>query len=151
MEKTTERKGGLTALVTIAIVALALGGFASVYALGRAPAPSPVDRTILMTAIEYKGTFGANESQPPGTVVEAYRWDPSYIVVNKGDRVTLSIFGVNGREHPTTISGYGLSFTVRRGEWTNVSFTASIAGVFEIVCSIPSHATTMHAYLHVVG
>jgi uncharacterized cupredoxin-like copper-binding protein len=40
---------------------------------------------------------------------------------------------------------------VTRGQWTTVEFTASKAGVFEIVCSVPDHAETMQAYLNVVG
>jgi len=143
-------KGGILVLGVLAIAALAVGAFAFATAVGRAPAPTPTDRTIIMTAVEYKGTSGSSEN-PPNTTYKAYRWDPSYIVVNKGDQVTLKIFGVNGASHPSSITGYGLTFTVTRGQWTTVEFAASKAGVFEIVCSIPEHTETMHAYLHVVG
>lgn len=151
MEKTEITKRTLFALGALGVVGLLLGAFAFATALGRAPSPTSVDRTVIMAAVEYKGTFGANESQPAGTVVKAYRWDPSYLVVNRGDRVALKIFGVNGAEHPTTIDGYDLSFSVKRGEWTTVTFTASKAGTFEMVCHVPEHTATMHAYIHVVG
>ncbi|MBI4415990.1 MAG: cupredoxin domain-containing protein [Euryarchaeota archaeon] len=146
-----KNKGTLVAFGAVAVVALLVGAFAFTTALGRTPAAAPTDRTIVMTAVEYKGTFGEGESQPAGTVVKAYRWDPSYIVVNKGDRVTLKVFGVNGDQHPSTIDGYDITFTVKRGEWTTVTFTASKAGTFEIVCHVPEHTETMHAYLYVVG
>ncbi len=150
MEKTDAVKRGALIPAALAVVALLIGAFA--LALAVMPSSSaPVDRTIVMTAVEYKGTFGANESQPPGTVVKAYRWDPSYLVVNKGDRITLKIFGVNGAAHPTTIEGYDKSFTVTRGEWTTVAFTASKPGTFEMVCHVPEHTETMKAYIVVVG
>ena len=148
METTERRKRALSKTSVIALVGLLLAAVA----LGVAFVPrAGVDRTIIMAAVEYKGTFGSSESQPEGTVVKAYRWDPSYIVVNQGDRVTLKIFGVNGAEHPTTIEGYGLTFTVTRGEWTTVTFTASKGGVFEMVCHVPEHTATMHAYFDVRG
>lgn len=150
LEKSEGLKGGRPIAAVLAVVALLVAGSALAFAfvpLG----PAPIDRVITMTAVEYKGTFGANESQPEGTVVKAYRWDPSYILVNRGDRVTLKIFGVNGASHPTTIDGYDLSFTVRRGQWTNVTFTASQAGLFEMVCHVPDHTETMRAYIVVVG
>ena len=135
----------------LTVAGLLVGAVALGLVMGKAPAPAAVDRTFIMTAIEYKGTFGANEGQPAGTVVEAYRWDPSYLEVNKGDRVTLMIFGVNGAAHPTTIDGYDLAFTVTRGEWTTVTFTASKVGIFEMVCHVPDHTATMHAYIIVNG
>lgn len=151
MEKTERGKRGTMVVAALAVVALLVGAFGFATAMGKQPTPAPTDRTILMAAIEYKGTFGANESQPEGTQVKAYRWDPSYVVANRDDRVTLKIFGVNGAQHPSTIEGYDVSFTVKRGEWTTVTFTASKAGIFEIVCHVPEHTNTMHAYLHVLG
>jgi heme/copper-type cytochrome/quinol oxidase subunit 2 len=143
-------KGGILALGVLAVAALAVGAFAFATAVGRVSAPTPTDRTIVMTAVEYKGTSGSTEN-PPNTTYKAYRWEPSYLMVNKGDRVTLKIFGVNGATHTGSITGYGVTFTVTRGQWTTVEFTASKAGVFEIVCTVPEHAETMHAYLNVVG
>ena len=60
--------------------------------------------------------------------VSTYRWEPNQIIVNQGDEVTLEILGVNGAEHPTVIEGYDLSFTVKRGQLTTVTFTADKAG-----------------------
>lgn len=62
--------------------------------------------------MEYKGTAGAGEKIPEGTQASAYRFDPSFITVNKGDKVVLKIFGINGLDHPTSIEGYKFSFTI---------------------------------------
>jgi hypothetical protein len=43
------------------------------------------------------------------------RWQPSQILVNQGDEVTLEFIGINGRSHPVTVSGHGKTFTLRRG------------------------------------
>ncbi len=68
--------------------------------------------------------------------MSTYRWDPNQIIVNQGDEVTLEILGVNGKEHPSVIEGYDISFTVKRGELTSVTFTADKAGVFALRCGI---------------
>ncbi|MGQ0798356.1 MAG: hypothetical protein ACT4OI_10925, partial [Methanobacteriota archaeon] len=131
------------------IAALLVSGISlAAFALSGAP-PSAKDFVVL--AVEYKGTFGANESQPEGTVVKAYRWDPSYIEVNRGDTVTLRIFGVNGASHPTTIDAFGQSFTVSRGRWTNVTFVADKAVLADMVCHVPDHTETMHLLINVLG
>ncbi len=112
-------------------------------------------RTITMVAVEPKGGTTADkepfptaalpegkgyELKPPNAEgrweVSTYRWDPSQIIVNQGDEVTLEILGVNGAEHPTVIDGYDISFTVKRGQLTTVTFTADKAGVFQFRCGI---------------
>ena len=74
--------------------------------------------------------------------VSTYRWEPSQIVVNPGDEVTLEILGVNGAEHPSTLDGYDINFTVERGELTTVTFTADKAGVFQFRCGIHQPSMT---------
>ena len=112
-------------------------------------------RTITMVAVEPKGGATADKEPFPTTAlpegkgyelkapnaegrweVSTYRWDPSQIIVSQGDEVTLEILGVNGAEHPTVIDGYDLSFTVKRGQLTTVTFTADKAGVFQFRCGI---------------
>ena len=66
--------------------------------------------------------------------ISTYRWDPNQVIVNQGDEVTLEILGVNGAEHPSVIDGYDISFTVKRGQLTTVTFTADKAGVFVFRC-----------------
>lgn len=111
-------------------------------------------RTITVAAVEPRGgTPVSAEPFPtaplpsgPGYVrrepdasgrweISAYRWDPSQIIVNEGDEVTLEIVGINGATHPSTIAGYNLRFNVKRGEVTRVSFRADRPGVFRIECA----------------
>jgi hypothetical protein len=112
-------------------------------------------RTITMVAIEPKGVATLDKEpfpnnplpegkgyalKPPDAdgrwEVSTYRWDPNQIIVNQGDEVTLEILGVNGAEHPTMVDGYDLSFTVKRGQLTSVSFIADKAGVFGLRCGV---------------
>ena len=66
--------------------------------------------------------------------VSAYVWQPAQIVVDEGDEVTLEFVGINGASHPTRIEGLAPSFTLQRGRAHRVSFVASKAGSFRIVC-----------------
>jgi len=121
-----------------------------------------------MAAVEPKG--GTNVSQEPfpnpallpaggGYVLKApdstgrwevstYQWQPGFIVVNQGERVTLEIIGINGTEHLSSLPPYVDTFTVKRGQLTKVTFTASRAGIFPIVCV--NHQPSMTGYLVVL-
>lgn len=143
---------GVKIVGALAVAGLLLGAVGLAMAL-RAPAPvgpSPVTRTMVVLAIEYKGTFGTGEWQPEGTQVKAYRWDPVYIQANEGDTLDLHFFGVNGDAHPATIPAFEQSFSVTRGRWTNLSFVADDAGVFSLMCNRPDHSATMQAIIEVV-
>jgi hypothetical protein len=114
-----------------------------------------MERTITMVAVEPKGGATVDKEpfptnplpegkgyglKPPDASgrweVSTYRWEPSQVIVNQGDEVTLEILGVNGAEHPTAIEGYDIGFTVKRGELTTVRFTADKPGVFEFRCGV---------------
>ena len=60
---------------------------------------------------------------------------PGTIVVRVGETVTLEIIGVNGDVHPSTIPGIVDAFTVKRGQVTRVTFTATKPGLYPITCS----------------
>ena len=154
--------------VVLSVLALVLALVAAGLAFRPAlSAPASGDRTINVLAVEYKGTAGPGERVPEGTKVNAYSWDPSTIIVNKGDHVILKIYGVNGGSHPSTIEGYSsLTYTVKdvngtqvesgtgtflvyRGHTTEVQFTASIAGTFKFACG--THQPTMNGMLYVLG
>lgn len=129
---------------------------------------TPGKRFITIAAVEPKGgTTLDKEPFPPAAVPEGggyvlkkpdasgrweistYRWMPSQIIVNRGDEVTLEFAGINGDSHPGVIEGYGVSFVVRRGEVTRVTFKADKAGVFRIVCD--KHHPSMHGELIVLA
>lgn len=80
--------------------------------------------------------------------VSAYIWQPSQIIVNEGDEVTLEFVGINGAAHPTSIAAFGQTFTVQRGHAHRVTFTADKVGIFGIVCS--THKPSMSGELIVM-
>ena len=80
--------------------------------------------------------------------METYRFVPGTVVVNEGDNVTLEIVGINGKEHPITIEGYGLSTVLKRGEVQRLTFLADKPGIFRIMCDI--HKPSMEATLVVL-
>lgn len=129
-----------------------------------APRAQPLGRVIYMAAVEMKG--GAQHDKepypegplPPGAgyiktspnpsgrwEVSAYQWSPGTIVVQQGEPVTLEIVGVNGDEHPSTIPGLVETFTVKRGQISRVTFTASRPGLYPVICTkhLPSMQGTL--------
>jgi plastocyanin len=160
MARTTRR------WVLVAVI-LAVGAAFGASLLPRLSAAPASTRTIYMAAVEPKGGTTVDKETFPtaalpaggGYVLKApdstgrwevstYQWQPSFIVVNEGEQVTLEIIGINGKEHVSTIPGFVPSFTVRRGQITRASFTANRAGIFPIVCV--SHQPTMTGYLVVL-
>lgn len=86
------------------------------------------ERTIHMVTGEFKSTTAE------GKTIEAYRWDPGTVVVQKGERIKLSIYGVNGQSHPFLIEGLNISGEVKKGKETVVHFTADQEGTYRIIC-----------------
>lgn len=80
--------------------------------------------------------------------VVTYQWSPGTIVVREGEPVTLEIVGINGDVHLGTIPGVVDSFTVKRGEVTRVTFTASKPGLYPITCT--KHTPNMQGTLVVL-
>ncbi|UCZ51402.1 cupredoxin domain-containing protein [Bacillus shivajii] len=89
--------------------------------------------TINLVTGEYK-----TETED-GEVLESYRWDPGTVFIPKGEKVTLSILGVNGKEHPFIIEGTDVSGTVRKGEETTLNLQFKDAGVYRLICT--AHAS----------
>src|SRR6266852_524722 len=124
-------------------------------------------RVIYIAAIEPRG--GAQQDKepfpqaPPPSVegyrktppatngrweVVTYQWSPGTVVVREGETVTLEIVGINGDVHPSTIPGLVDSFTVKRGEVTRVTFTATKPGLYPITCT--KHTPNMQGTLVVL-
>lgn len=95
-----------------------------------------VERTIHMVVGEFKSTTA------DGKTIEAYRWDPGSVVVQKGESIKLSIYGVNGLSHPFLIEGLNISGEVKKGKETVVHFTANQEGTYRIICM--THADIAH-------
>ncbi|WP_416149947.1 cupredoxin domain-containing protein [Salipaludibacillus sp. HK11] len=70
-----------------------------------------------------------------GEEIESYRWDPGTIHIPKGEPVTLSIFGVNGEEHPFIIEGTNVKGTVKKGEETLLNLQFNESGTYKLICT----------------
>jgi plastocyanin len=86
------------------------------------------ERVIHMVTGEYETTT------KEGKHIEAYRWDPGTVFVNKGENVKLKILGVNGDNHPFIIEGMDIQGVVKKGEETVVNFHASKEGIYRLIC-----------------
>jgi heme/copper-type cytochrome/quinol oxidase subunit 2 len=84
---------------------------------------------INMVTGEFKTT------RDDGKRIEAYRWDPGTIYLPKGESVTLSIYGVNGKEHPFYIEGTDIKGTVKKGKETVLNLRFKKEGVYRIICT----------------
>ncbi|WP_394232389.1 hypothetical protein [Niallia oryzisoli] len=87
---------------------------------------------------------------PNGTKIEAYRWDPGTIFMEVGEKVNLSILGVNGKEHPFMIENTNIKGTVKKGEETVVPLQFQKEGIYRLICTSHSdknHEGPMIAYI----
>ncbi len=150
------------------LAAVLLGGVAFAVSLLPGPTAAQATRTVYMAAVEPKGGTGVSQEAFPnpdalpgggGYILKApdstgrwevstYQWQPGFVLVNQGERVTLEIIGINGGEHVSSLPPYVDKFTVKRGQLTRVTFTASRAGIFPIICV--SHQPSMTGYLVVL-
>ncbi len=85
--------------------------------------------TINMVTGEFK-----SETED-GEEIESYRWDPGTIVIPKGEPVKLSIYGVNGKEHPFIIEGTDITGTVKKGEETLLNLQFNETGIYRLICT----------------
>ncbi len=128
-------------------------------------------RTIHMSAVEYKGGANvADEAYPPadepGTKplaplgggydlaapdatgrweVESYRFEPGFMVVRKGERVTLEIVGINGALHHAYLiapSGAKTDVVIARGGTAVVKFRPTELGIWTLVWETPPPGMT---------
>ncbi|SFF84059.1 Cupredoxin-like domain-containing protein [Halobacillus alkaliphilus] len=79
------------------------------------------------------GEFKAETAD--GKEIEAYRWDPGTIFVEKGEPIKLSIYGVNGKEHPFFIEGTDVKGVVQQGKETIVDLKFDKEGVYRLICN----------------
>lgn len=126
----TRRTMGWAGVVAVAFMALTL---ASAWA---------EERTFLLVTGEWSWKAKAGEApvvdrdRGPVKEIERYAFDPGFLVVNKGDRVTLKIHALKGDKHIVNVPAFGVEEKqVLRGEEKTISFVASKAGVFEIKCT----------------
>jgi plastocyanin len=85
-------------------------------------------REIHMVTGEFKSATA------DGKDIEAYRWDPGTIFVEKGEKVRLKILGVNGTEHPFIIEGTDIKGIVKKGEETVIPLQFDKEGTYRLIC-----------------
>jgi plastocyanin domain-containing protein len=70
---------------------------------------------------------------------EFHRWEPSVLVVNKGDLVVLTVENPRSKYHGFALPEFGVATPKLepRGGTATVTFTADKAGTFQFVCSTP--------------
>ncbi len=66
--------------------------------------------------------------------LEAYRWDPGTIIVNRGEHVKLSILGINGKSHPFYIEGTDIKGEVKQGQETIIDLQFDTTGTYRLIC-----------------
>jgi plastocyanin len=87
-------------------------------------------REIHMVTAEFKTTT------KDGKQMEAYRWDPGTVFVEKDEKINLFISGINGEEHPFYIEGTDIKGTVKKGQETQVSLQFGAEGTYRLICEV---------------
>ncbi len=139
-------------LFTVLLAVVAVG-------LGRASTIAETREFLIVTG---EWSWKAKPGEAPvvdrdrGSVkeIERYTFDPSFIVVNRGDTVILKIHTLKGDKHIVTIPDFKVPETIiMRGEEKSIRFVANKAGVFEFKCTnhVGSHKEgPMVGYIYVL-
>ncbi|KHE70184.1 hypothetical protein LD39_11895 [Halobacillus sp. BBL2006] len=125
--------GWIVGAVLIAFAAYYLGGFFWKGALTTSTEPVINEPRIINLVT---GEFKAETVD--GKKIEAYRWDPGTIFVEKGEPFKLSIYGVNGKEHPFSIEGTEVRGVVQQGKETVVDLKFDKEGIYRLICNTHS-------------
>ena len=152
---------------TLLLAAVSLLAGAVAVSVRPAQVEAQATRTIYMAAVEPKGGTAVSSEPFPAAALPAgggyvlrapdstgrwevstYQWQPGFVVAREGEQVTLEIVGINGAEHISALPPFVQTFTVKRGQITRLTFNASRAGIFPIICV--SHQPSMTGYLVVL-
>jgi heme/copper-type cytochrome/quinol oxidase subunit 2 len=109
-----------------------------------APSSEAKKYSINMVTGEFKST------REDGKKIEAYRWDPGTIYVPQDEPIKLSIYGVNGKEHPFYIEGTDIKGTVKKGKETVLNLRMKEEGIYRLFCTAHhdiTHNGPMVAYI----
>ncbi|MCA1020726.1 hypothetical protein GLW04_11100 [Halobacillus litoralis] len=131
--------------LVIALAAYFIGSFFWKGAVLTSTAPTGGEARVVQLVT---GEFKAEKAD--GTKIEAYRWDPGTIFMEKGEDVQLSIYGVNGREHPFYIEGTEIKGVVEQGKETVVDLKFDKEGIYRLICTTHAEIDTngpMIAYI----
>jgi cytochrome c oxidase subunit 2 len=103
---------------------------------------------LILSGMIYQRFYRPPELSPieaSGKVVEIsmrvkeneWRWDPSVIKVEAGDRVILKIFNEDSYDHGFALEVFGINKRLFPKRETVVDFVASKEGEFTFYCSVP--------------
>ncbi len=130
-----------------------------------------------VTGVEWKGTTSSDNLDPPSIDpstlsdgygfnpegfdsgnsknwrVASYVWTPGSMVAYEGDKIDLTFFIINGNDHSTWVEGpdgdeVAPEVEMHRGREYSMSFTASKAGTYRLICN--EHEPSMTAYIQVL-
>ncbi|MGM0854193.1 MAG: cupredoxin domain-containing protein [Bacillota bacterium] len=126
------KKGSIIAIL-VTIMIITVGTIWALSSKNSYPTVSLLNKTGEKQVIQLvTGEFKSETAS--GKKIEAYRWDPGTIVVEKEVPLELRIYGVNGAEHPFYIEGTDIKGTVKKGEETVVNVSFSKEGTYRLIC-----------------
>jgi hypothetical protein len=105
-----------------------LDGFANLKGIPTGPDPAPPEK-FPNSSIPAGGGVKLTPPDKTGSwKFRVFTFEPSQIVVNQGDKVTLHFADVQGAHYTIAVDGVG-SFPISRGQIHTVSFTADKVGI----------------------
>jgi plastocyanin len=105
-----------------------LDGFANLKGIPTGPDPAPPEKFPNSTIPAGGGVKLTTPDKTGAWKFRVFTFEPSQIVVNQGDKVTLHFADVQGAHYNITIDGVG-TFPMSRGQIHTVSFTADKVGI----------------------
>jgi plastocyanin len=105
-----------------------LDGFANLKGIPTGPDPAPPEKFPNSTVPAGGGVKLTPPDKTGAWKFRVFTFEPSQIVVNQGDKVTLHFADVQGAHYTIAVDGVG-SFPISRGQIHTVSFTADKVGI----------------------
>ncbi len=94
------------------------------------------------------GQSGSTQSQAPiqgardlQVTVRDFDLVPNEVRVAAGEAINLTVTNEGAAPHDFTVPDLGVRVVVAPGETATVGFTASVAGSYETLCTVPGHAS----------
>ena len=105
-----------------------LDGFANLKGIPTGPDPAPPEKFPNSTIPAGGGVKLTPPDKTGAWKFRIFTFEPSQMVVNQGDKVTLHFADVQGAHYTIAVDGVG-SFPISRGQIHTVSFTADKVGI----------------------
>jgi plastocyanin len=105
-----------------------LDGFANLKGITTGPDPAPQEKFPNSTIPAGGGVKLTPPDKTGAWKFRVFTFEPSQIVVNQGDKVTLHFADVQGAHYTITVDGVG-TFPMSRGQIHTVSFPANKVGI----------------------